>query len=351
MEVFGGYTRYTPPPSLDMLAFGDPGAASAAVYRWNDANGNLRFDPGELGVLVAQAGRGAGVASIAPKLRAPHTDEWTIGFGRRLGQSMTVRGALIVRREHDLLGSVNTGVTLADYQVVSVPDQGEDYSSASDDRLLAIYDRLPASFGRDHFVLTNPAGSDATYDGAEITGTYASGRWYTLFGAMAYRTKAMGGNRGFGALENDQGVIGEVFENPNALAYSDGSVFFDRSYVAKWSTSYHAPHDIRIGVTTRYQDGQPFSRLVVAPSLAQGPEIIQAYRTGRTRFTFTFTLDARIEKGLTIGGHAAAIRLDVFNLTNSHLEVEENAVTGASFRATTAVQPPRTLRLGFNLRF
>jgi len=104
-------------------------------------------------------------------------------------------------------------------------------------------------------------------------------------------------------------------------------------------------------VTTRYQDGQPFSRLVIAPGLAQGPEVIQAYRSGRTRFTFTFTLDARIEKGVTIAGHRAAIRLDVFNLSNAHLEVEENAVTGASFRATTAVQPPRTLRLGFDIRF
>jgi hypothetical protein len=104
-------------------------------------------------------------------------------------------------------------------------------------------------------------------------------------------------------------------------------------------------------VTARYQDGQPFSRLVIAQGLAQGPELVSAYSPGRTRFTFTGTIDARIEKGVRIGSHRAAVRLDLFNLANLGYEVEENVVTGPAFRNTTAVQPPRTLRLGFHLEF
>ncbi len=351
LTVFGGYGRYHPRLTTDLLAFGDPGESGALVYRWNDLNQNQQFDPGELGVLVAQAGRGQPVASIASNLRAPRTDEWTLGITRQFGESHVFRGALVFRREHDILGSVNTGVTAADYRTLTVPDQGEDYSSPSDDRLLTIYDRLPASFGHDRFVLSNPAGASALYEGAEVSSTYTSASWYSSFGAMAYRTKAMGGNRGFGSLENDQGVVGERYENPNAASYSVGSIFFDRSYVAKWSTTYHGAHDVRVGVTVRYQDGQPFSRVVVATNLAQGPEAIPAYRTGRTRFTFTSTIDVRVEKGLKVAGHDAAVRLDIFNLANQALEVEENPVTGALFRQTTAVQPPRTIRLGVSVRF
>jgi hypothetical protein len=351
VTVFGGYSRYHPRLSPDLLAYGDPGAPWAQVYRWNDANGNHQFDPGELGVLVARAGTGQAVASIDPMLRAPSTDELAVGVEEQLGSLMTFRAGIVARWEHTLVGSVNVGVPATSYSVFYVQDQGEDYSSPTDDRLLAIYNRLPSSFGQDRFVLTNPAGDNATYQGFEMHWELTAHRLYMLIGAMAYRTKGMGGNRGFGVFENDQGIVGERFENPNAASYSTGALFFDRSYVGKVSMSYDAPGDVHVGVSARYQDGQPFSRLVIAPDLAQGPEIVQAYRTGRTRFTFTFTLDMRIEKGLTIAGHRAAVTLDIFNLTNLANEVEENAVTGLTFRQATAVQPPRTVRLGFRVAF
>jgi hypothetical protein len=151
--------------------------------------------------------------------------------------------------------------------------------------------------------------------------------------------------------ENDQGVVGETFANPNVTTYAYGRLFFDRAYVLKWSTMYRGPHDIRVAATARYQDGQPFARMVIAQGLAQGPELVPAYPNGRTRFSYTVTLDARIEKGFRVGARRAAVTFDAFNLTNMENEVEEDPLTGATFRMTTAVQPPRTLRLGFRFEF
>ena len=37
-----------------------------------------------------------------------------------------------------------------------------------------------------------------------------------LIGATAHRSSGTGGNRGFRPDENDQGVLGEVFSDPNA---------------------------------------------------------------------------------------------------------------------------------------
>lgn len=141
-----------------------------------------------------------------------------------------------------------------------------------------------------------------------------------LLGATAYRTRGRGANRGFGVLENDQHVVGEVYEQPNARPVSTGSFFFDRSYVGKWFGSYHAPRDVRVAFAARYQDGQPFSRIVIAPDLSVGPEMITAYRVGQTRLTYTLTLDVRLEKGFVLAGRRAAVRLDVFNLTNHQNE-------------------------------
>jgi hypothetical protein len=108
---------------------------------------------------------------------------------------------------------------------------------------------------------------------------------------------------------------------------------------------------VRVGFVARYQDGQPFTRLVLMPDLATGPEIVHAYRVGRTRFTYTATVDLRLEKGISVAGNRAAVRLDVFNLTNHRNEVEEHVLSGPSFRRSTAVQPPITLRLGVAATF
>jgi len=350
LAVIGGYSRYYSRLSLDLLAFGDPGEPWAQVHRWTDANGNRAFETSELGTLIARAGRNHEVAAIDASLRSPYIDEWVLGAERRLGPSM-LRGTVIIRRERALPGSLNTGVPLSSYRALTILDEGENWHGAEDDRLLTIYDRLPASFGLDRFLLTNPEQADGQYKGIEVEWAYSGSRLHMLIGAMAYKTRMMAGNRGFRVSENDQAILGERFETPNAASYPIGSVFFDRSYVLKWSTSYDAPHDLHFGVVGRYMDGQPFSRIVVAPDLAQGPELVSAYRTGRTRFTFLATIDLRLEKGVTFGRRRAAFALDVFNLTNRSNEFEEDTISSPNFRRTTAVEPPRTMRVGVRFDF
>jgi hypothetical protein len=120
----------------------------------------------------------------------------------------------------------------------------------------------------------------------------------------------------------------------------------------KWSGSFVMRGGFHVGAVARYQDGQHFARMVVVPDLNQGPEAIQAYTRGHSRFTFTFTLDARVEKRFSIGGAGGvAIVAEAFNLLNNAIEVEEDAVVTREFRATTAVQPPRAIRLGFRVDF
>jgi hypothetical protein len=88
------------------------------------------------------------------------------------------------------------------------------------------------------------------------------------------------------------------------------------------------------------QDGQPFGRLAIVPDLNQGAEAIYGFRPGRSRFTFTRTLDARIEKTMRLGRTRIIGALDIFNLLNMAEEVEEDVATGMSFRTPTALQSP-----------
>jgi hypothetical protein len=159
-------------------------------------------------------------------------------------------------------------------------------------------------------------------------------------------------NRGYRADENDQGLLGEAFTTPNAATHARGRQFFDRAYVIKVLGAYTAPGPFRGSIVARYQDGQPFSRVVIAEGLNQGAEIVQAYPRGGQRFTYTGTVDARAELVWPIGGRrSVALALDAFNLLDMSNEVEEDVVSGPGFRTISAVQPPRVVRLGFRFTF
>ncbi len=337
--LFVGAGWYADPLSLDHLRHGDPGETTFNVFRSRD------------GVLVARAGRGPDVAAIDPDLTAPRTFEYTGGLDLQLGGHLTFRAAAVWRTSRNLVASVNTGVPSSSYDQLLIPDQGGDWEGPSDDTTILVYDRRPATFGLDRFLLTNPADATATYEGLETTWTLRSRPVEMLFGAIMYRSRTWAAYRGFGPIENDQSVVGEVFENPNARPLLQGSNFFDRSYVGKLAGTVHLPLAFRFGFAARYQDGQPFARVVTVPDLAMGPEVIHAYRTGRTRYTYTLTLDLRLQKTMRIMGREAAVMVDVFNATQHKNEVNEDAATTPLFRLSTAVQPPLTARVGFRFRW
>jgi hypothetical protein len=170
-SVFGGYAWYGHRLPLDYLAFGDPAAVTGRVFRWNDTNANGSFDPGERGELVAATGPccAAGQSNgIDPRLDRPFTSEWVAGAEARIA-GWSVRVAGVRRLERRLIGSVNIGVTAADYEMLFLQDAGERFDEVEDDRLLPVYNRLPSTFGRDRYVLTNPDGYRSRQGGVEIT--------------------------------------------------------------------------------------------------------------------------------------------------------------------------------------
>jgi hypothetical protein len=158
------------------------------------------------------------------------------------------------------------------------------------------------------------------------------------------------GNRGFGPSENDLGVVGELFADPNAATHARGNLFSDRQYTVKIAGVQRFAHDVRVGAIARYQDGQAFSRMVVIPDLNQGADAIRAFRSGKSRFTYTGTLDVRVQKGVVLpGSRRMVLFIDAYNVVNMAKEVEEWVATGPAFRTPTAVQPPRAIHVGLRL--
>ena len=350
LSLLAGYARYRHRLPLSLLGYGDPAAAQGLVYRWQDTNGDRAFQFGEQGPLVARVGPGGPSASIDPGLKAPRSRDVFVGFDVRAG-AWNVRFLAYHRREFDLVTSLNVGAPLSAYDVSYVPDPGDDIAGTADDQMLPIYNRRPETFGADRYVLTNDGekGQDKGYE-LSISGMIGK-RLRLLVGGTNSISMSPAGYRGFLATENDQGLVGERLEGPNAQTFSKGRLFFERGYTLKAAASYRGPWDLRFGVAARYQDGQHFARMVIPTDLNQGPEPIQAIYNGDSRFSYVLTLDARAEKGFTLGRARLAAVVEVFNLPGEAVEVEENVAWGATYRDTSATQPPRVFRLGVRLDF
>lgn len=354
LSGFGQISRYGHRLPLTDLAYGDPTAPTAAIYRWNTTVAGVPRQS-DVGPLVQRLGPGTGgVASfstIDPDLKRPVMDELVLGFEARPHPALFVRVAAIARRETNLVSVVDVGVPESVYTTIAVPDQGLDIPSAGDDQTLLFYNRPVSSFGADRYLLTNPAGDDTNFVGADIMIQLRAGHTLFMLGGTAGRVEAVAANRGFGPFENDPGLLGEAFIDPNALEFGHGRDFTERGYTAKLSASHPFRGDWTLGLVARYQDGQHFARMVILPGLNQGPEWVRAFRNGRTRFSMTSTLDARLQKGFDVGGHRVAAIVEAFNLLNQYFEYEEESVSGPTSRDPTATQPPFALHIGIRLSF
>jgi len=345
LALFSGYTRTADALTLGTLAHGDPASPVADVYRWKGG--------GNLGPLVARAGPGAGsdgtLTTIDAHLARPTTDELDIGIEASPVRSMRLRFAHTLKRESDALAVIDAGAPASSYAVSGIPDVGGNFQDPRDDQILPIYDRLPASFGADRYLLTNSPNRRDTYRGMNLSVLVSTSRLFLFAGGTTSETHVQAANRGFRVTEADPDILGERLTNPNASTHARGYPFSDRSYNVKISGVYRFSRGVRLGVIARYQDGQPFSRVIVVPDLNQGAEAIRAIRNGGSRFCYTGTLDVRVQKEFTRGRQRVTLVMDVYNIPHMQKEVEEYVVTGANFRNITAVQPPRTVLLG--LRF
>ena len=138
LSAFAGYGRYGYQLPLGWLAYGDPNAATGAVYRWTGAASTPNpstVAPGTVGALIARVGPGtgghAGFSGIDPALRRPYMDEVTFGLESRPRSRTVMRLTATARRDRQLVGLLDVGVPTSTYSVVHVADPGFDGTSGT----------------------------------------------------------------------------------------------------------------------------------------------------------------------------------------------------------------------------
>ena len=346
LALIASYRRTAYQLPLNVLAIGDPAAPVADVSLWNGTS---------IGALIARVGPGTGgdaaFTQIDPQLQRPTTDELVLALESRPIRGLQVQLARITKREQPLLGFVDIGLPSSGYTAFQVPDPDFLPFHRFGAPQVTVYNRPPGSYGRDRYLLTNQTGDPARFWGVELSVRATTDRFTVLFGGNLTWALGPAAAVGFLPTENDQDVLGNLFVDPNAATYVRGQLFQDRSHVVKLAGIYRFPWRIRLGAIARYQDGQPFARLIIVPDLTQGRTAVRAHTNGGAAFSYVGTLDIRLQKVFTTGRSEMAAVMDVYNLPNLGNEVSENVVSGTMFRTPTALQPPRTALVGVRVTF
>jgi hypothetical protein len=336
------------------LTYGNPNAPGGLAYPWIDRNHDNKFQEGETGPLWRR--EAPYYAQVDPNLKRPSTDEYSVALTHVFAKNFYLTLAGFYRETQNLVETLNVGVPLSAYDPVEIYDSGDDYTPGTeDDRYLTVYNQNKETLGHDFFLLTNPDSATRTsrYRGLDLILVKKFSQTSVLF-FSATATEAVGTTSpGNTEWENDDGVVGALYDNPNAFLFARGRVRFDRAYTARLGASSAVPLGFRLAALIKYYDGQPFARKIIITAMNQGPFFVQAFYRGKARYEFNMTVDVRLEKIINFGKAKGRIFLDGYNIFNWAWATQENEWTGPEFtlRYATEIESPRVFRLGFAYEF
>lgn len=339
---------------LYLMTYGNPNALGGLAYTWQDSNSDNQYQEGEAKALFRR--EGPYFSRIDPELKRPYVDEVSISFVRVSASGWYFSVGGFWRETRNLIETLNIGVPFSAYDPVELFDIGDDrIPDTHDDLTFTVYNQERETLGQDFFLLTNPETKkfNSNYQGVDIVLIKKYGSRFNFFFSFT-ATRATGTTSpGNTEWENDDGVVGSLYDNPNTLINARGRLRFDRAYTGRIGFSYLAPLNVRIGCIVKYYDGQPFTRKIIVTGMNQGPFFIQAFPRGVARYEYNRTVDIRIEKIVDLGKGNLRIILDGFNILNRALATEENEWTGPEFplRYATEIQSPRVFRLGLAYEF
>jgi hypothetical protein len=354
----GTYFRLYAPLAGRYLDFGNPNSLGGSAYQWIAPNSNDPFQPSGQGSLLLRFG--GPYSSISPALRRPYSDEFDIGAAFPVARRSVASIHLFRRDDRDRIAAIDTGVPPQAFAPVSILDPGPDgIPGTFDDRRLTVYAQNPATLGQDRYLLTNPAGLQMLNTGL-LAEAGTEWRRLTLHASFVAEKSYGPTNPGDAVYENDPGVIGALFLDPNTAIHATGRSFVDRAYVGKIQASYRLPSawgGIDVASVADYMDGLVFARQLLVTGLPQGPFLVATTVRGspeggnRAQYLINWNLRLSRQFGLPVGKFA--VSADVLNVTNAGQRLQEDDLSGPSFnlRLPVAIQPPRLVRLGFRYEF
>lgn len=325
----GGYFRVYAPLAARDLDFANPNSLSGVEYQAGT------------GALLGRFG--GPYSSISPSLERPYADEFDVGAEYPLARAIFLTVHLYRRDDKSRLGAIDIGVPFSAYTPVSIFDA---YAQQN----ITVYAQNPATLGEDRYLLTNPP--DLRFETSGVVADLSADWHGFLFKASFSAQNAWGpSNPGDAAIENDPGVIGALYSNPNTLINASSRNYFDRGFVGKMQAAYQLPWRIELASTAVYLDGLPFARQLLVNGLPQGPILIATTIRGNpgdgNRAQYVINWNLRAERKFPTRAGAFTAGADVLNVSNAGERIQESDLNAPNFweRLPVAIQAPRWFRI------
>jgi hypothetical protein len=383
------FSRYTEPLMLSYLTDLDP----LNPYRshqliWFDENMNDEVDltdtyvpyPEDYRIYLEDYSRNR----VAPGIRAPYTDEFTVGICQEIFRDFSFRVSYIHKTKKNILANVlydpdldrDWYTTTQDTQNWWIPFETivpgiDDYP----DSHLTVYYRsndAPLLFSR----LNNVPELKRKHQALEIAFNKRMSHNWQLNGSLVF-SQSTGNVRHM--FDGNYGFTNEIL-NPNSFVNlpEDSKFFYDVPLSLKLMGTYKMPLGFFLSFYYRYMSGLPWTRSVAVIPPSAWTQANNAFSTpvkvflekpGDRRTEPFSNLDLRIEKRFR-AGRAGSISLaaDVLNVFGTKRDFtfqndggfwypdDENTVQGtrvlsSAYRNITSLFGTRTLRLTFRLSF
>jgi len=356
--IKGGYGRF-----VHLL---DPGGIVSQLnsngnrnmtFVWHDLNNDRLWEPGETNMDPNGGDYASGGSQtqsfINPNLKAPWSDQFSIGFERQLMPQLAGRVAFSYDRNFNALKTFNPLIPNSAYTIpiISVDPGPDGLTGTADDpgTTLTYYDYGPEYRGA-QFAGIEVANVDPRYNSnyktLELSMTKRLSRKWQLMGS-------------YSITKNHNPFPGSVSNPNNEINVSD----FTSSWIAKTSGSYVFPKGILGGFSYDLRSGARMARQVLLQGGKQvTSQVVNADLPGTLNLDNIPLLDARATKRFSLpNAQTFEVRLDIFNILNASPVQSIVVRSGTTFGQATAsagggqngtgLTPPRLLQFGCTYSF
>jgi hypothetical protein len=310
----------------------NPNGSWQKRHVWNDANGDLLWQPGEEGRLISSAG-GVATTSLDPEQKDDYTYDMSVWLERELISNLGVRAGFVHRSEHQRRGTINTNQPYDAFNITtSVSDPGPDgrAGTADDGGSIPAFNLAQAFVGLPTQSLVTNVPGESEFDTFEIAmNKRLSQRWsasasYSFTWAKTARLPL----------------------NPNSCINANADCQDETTdYSFKLNGSFDLPAGVRLSPVYRFQAGNNYARTFVA-TLNYANPTLNAEPMNANRTAHVNLLDIRIDRAITIAGKRLMPFFDMYNVTNNNAEQNITVSSGTSWLRPINIVPPRLLRVG-----
>jgi TonB dependent receptor-like, beta-barrel/Carboxypeptidase regulatory-like domain len=281
---------------------------------------------------------------LDPEIRAPRTDEYSVGVDREVGRQLTATVAYVRKNGANFIGYTDVGGQYSQ-QTRPLPDGNN----------VPVLVLLNSTSAR-RFLLTNPDEFSMTYNGFVTVLEKRQSHGWRAFGSYTFsRAEGLQVSSGTAAAGEQLSTLtstGTFGRDPNNFTNARGRLANDRPHIFRVMGSVEVPRTgFMVAANLQHFSGKPWAATTQV-ALPQGDQRILLEAPGSRRLSSQSLLDLRLSRTFHFGSVGRLeLLMDVLNLLNDTAEeaIATDNIFSATFGQPTVFMNPRHVMLGARL--